>query len=64
MRLIIPFFLLLTCLAPAFAQKTKPTGLSNDNLFINWKNEKNGWRITNAKVKKDGKWVEALVPSG
>ena len=64
MRLFLPFFLLLALLKPVFAQKKKPSSLTNDRLHIFWQNEKNGWRIAEAKVKKDGKWIEALVPSG
>ncbi len=46
------------------AQKKSPSSLANDNIHIYWQNEKNGWRIAEAKVKKAGKWVEAMLPSG
>jgi hypothetical protein len=64
MRLFIPILLLLVLLKPVFAQKKNPSSLTNDNIHIYWQNEKNGWRIAKVMVKKDGKWVEGLVPSG
>jgi hypothetical protein len=64
MRLLTSIFLLALSTVPVFAQKKNPSGLANDHLRISWQNEKSGWRIAEAKVKKDGKWIEALAPSG
>jgi hypothetical protein len=52
------------CLGTAMAQKKKPVSLTNDHIQIFWNNEKDGWHISKLLVKKDGKWVESLVPSG
>lgn len=46
------------------AQQNGNVALSNSNLHLNWKNKANGWQLAETKVKKDGKWVTTLVPSG
>lgn len=53
----------LSLFASVSAQ-TKNTSLANKNLKIGWQNKKDGWHLSEAQVKKDGKWIQAVVPSG
>ncbi|MCE7040763.1 glycoside hydrolase family 127 protein [Dyadobacter sp. CY312] len=48
-----------------FAQKKTPTDLMNDHIHVSWQNNgKQEWKINKVQVKKNGKWIDALVPSG
>ena len=64
MRFQLFTFLFLGITISAFAQKKNASSLTNKNIQISWQNEKNGWRISQVMVKKDGKWIQGLVPSG
>jgi hypothetical protein len=64
MKFQLLIFFLLGITVSTFAQKKSASSLANDNIHVYWQNEKNGWRIAQVMVKKDGKWVEGLVPSG
>ena len=64
MRFQLFTFLFLGITISAFAQKKNASSLTNKNIQVSWQNEKNGWRISQVMVKKDGKWIQGLVPSG
>ncbi len=60
------FLTVFSCIAVvtiAPAQKKNATALTNQHLKISWQKNSNGWNLSEAKVKKDGKWIEAVVPS-
>ena len=64
MKSILALICWVMCLGFVMAQKKSPESLRNDHIQIFWNNEKDGWHISKLLVKKDGKWIEAMVPSG
>lgn len=64
MKSILTLICWAMCLGFVMAQKKSPESLRNDHIQIFWNNEKDGWHISKLLVKKEGKWVEAMVPSG
>lgn len=64
MKLHLAFLVCLTFQGLCFAQKKNPSSLAGDNIHVSWLNEKHDWKINKVQVKKNGKWVDALVPSG
>jgi hypothetical protein len=64
MRISLTLFLNIILLSSVFAQQKFANALSNDHIQIHWKEDKGTWPIHKILVKKDGKWVEGLKPSG
>ncbi|MCF2518106.1 glycerophosphoryl diester phosphodiesterase [Dyadobacter sp. CY351] len=64
MKLYFAIFLCLGSINYVLGQDKTPVSLANDHISIQFKNDSKNWSINKILVKKDGKWIEGLTPSG
>lgn len=64
MKLYFAIFLCFCSTGSAWAQVKSPGSLTNGNISIQFKSDNKEWSVHKILVKKDGRWIEGLTPSG
>lgn len=64
MKLYFAICLCFGLINHVFGQAKSSASLTNDRVSIQFKNDSKSWSIQKILVKKDGKWIEGLTPSG
>ncbi|MCE6989317.1 glycerophosphoryl diester phosphodiesterase [Dyadobacter sp. CY323] len=64
MKYILTIVCWITISGLVIGQKSASPVLVNDHIQVLWKKAKDGWLVDKILLKKEGKWVEGLTPSG
>ncbi|MHA4738623.1 glycoside hydrolase family protein [Dyadobacter sp. MSC1_007] len=64
LRIALPIILYILTGNFAFAQHKSVKALFNNNIQVQWQETGGVLKVDKVQVKKDGKWIDAFVPSG